>query len=570
MKRLLSSPAKIFLTITVVLTASIYMLCDFYLNTLGRELMLNWAKTESAAIQEGNLLTAVTKSQPYMMASNYVQGIQLIKKDDLNSPAIITFGERFEIAPAELSNMPEQIFIQRVGFLHSRAYLKVPGANEFVMVLDLNSRILDSVFFSSVSILVLILIGIISALRHIERQEASCRERLLKLAIHDLVANDQQSEILAGEFPEFAKWWILKKNEIQDIQRLAAEAHSKIILGETASRLVHDIKGPLRNIQILVKRMTGLDAKAQDHLYGSIQKISAITRDFSNKTKRVLEGEVSRRLRTPVETIVEKVLAEKKSQHGQRVTFSFHSDLSPEVHWYVDPLELERSFANLIDNAVEASQIRGSVEVHLSKAGQSGLLTIRDSGCGVSEAESSKIGIKGFTQKVDGSGLGVFYAKKMTEDAGGRFDFDSTAGAGTTVSICFPIAVSELEAIDLSQILDSPRIVIVDDSEFVLEATKSRLLSLVRVDRPSPPIVLLKSPDEFRTWKSSIGDDNSFYSLIDYHYEGTRETGANLIESEKLMGRSFIYTSAPDDPLVIQQALRLGVPVIAKDGVLIG
>ncbi len=570
MNKVFSSPAKVFLAITLVLSGSIYLLCDFYLNSLGRELMLNWIKTESLSIQEGNLLTSVTKSQPYLMASTYIQGIQLVKTDGDDKYPMIRFGKKFEINSNDYINSKNDPVVRRVGFLHSQVILKIPGANNFVLGVDLSSNVLNSVFFGSVSLLILILIGIVSALRQIEQQESVRREKLLKLAIHDLVANDQQSEILSGEFPEFSKLWTSKRNEILGAQRLTIESQSKILLGETASRLVHDIKGPLRNIQILTRRMTGLDQKNQEHLSGSIQKISALTSDFSSRTRSILQDESARRAVAPVSLSVTKVIAEKESQYGTRALFSYKADVeSAATHWYVDPLELDRSIANLIDNAVDASPIGGRIEIFLSSQNGVGTLEITDFGSGIDEAESDKVGLKGFTQKKEGTGLGVFYAKKMAEECGGKFHFTSSVNQGTTVSISLPIASTRPEC-DLFDILENPVIVFVDDSDVMLDQIKTRIQSLRDSKSVGPEIILLRSPEEFRLWRKTRTSNTPFFSVIDFHFEGISETGASLIESERLCGSSALFTSAPDDTKVLEEIRRLSVPLISKDQFLIG
>jgi len=566
MNRATFSPKNVFLIIVMILSTAIYILCDFYLNSLGKELMTNWSKTEATAVQEGNLLTSVAKSQPYLMASNYVQGIQLLSIDESGKASqMITFGDPFTFNVKSIAS--SEPIVDRTGFLHSQVYMEIPGKRNFLLVFDMGSSALNTLFFGSVSILVLVLIGIISSLRQQEQLASLRRERLLKLAVSDLIANEQESETLNGEFPELAKWWTSTKNQIVRFQSLASESRTKISLGDSASRLVHDIKGPLRNIQILTKRMSGLDDKNLEHLNSSIQKIATLTSKFSERTRENLLSESTRRTSVLVVPLLQNVVGEKESQYLSKITFQLEVDEdSKELGWYIDPLELERSVANLIDNAAEASRSNGTVRLELQKSGANLILTISDSGCGISNQDKDKIGQKGFSRKQYGTGLGVYFAKRLVEEVGGRFHVDSKIDVGTTVTISIPYVKEEATETTINKFLAAKTIVVVDDSEVVLEAIRLRIDNLRQSGTGLPQtFIFIKSPAEFRSWVRDGSASEEFFALVDYHFDGIPETGADLIKSENLTTKSVIFTSASDDHRVKSDAESLGVQVISKD-----
>ena len=123
-------PVQIFLVAVVISMTGIYWLCDYYLNSVGHELMLNWVRTESALIQSGNLLTSSTKNQRFLLSSDYVRAVKLVKIDKDQIRERLHFGDPFSFEAIDIPEMNQEVVIKRVGFLHSRAFYKIPGRDE--------------------------------------------------------------------------------------------------------------------------------------------------------------------------------------------------------------------------------------------------------------------------------------------------------------------------------------------------------------------------------------------------------------------------------------------------------
>lgn len=116
--------------------------------------------------------------------------------------------------------------------------------------------------------------------------------------------------------------------------------------------------------------------------------------------------------------------------------------VDPEVRALVaDPAQLERAFANLIENAIKHS---GGRRVLVRSRETGGRLVVRvvDRGPGVPEHERDQIfepfyrrrGAKG-----QGFGLGLAIAKGFVEANGGEIEAESVPGQGTTFVVTFPL-----------------------------------------------------------------------------------------------------------------------------------
>ena len=555
--------------ILVILSAAIYLLCNYYLHSLGRELMMNWARSEATAIQEGNLLTSVTKAQPYLMSSDYVNGVSLLKTGTAGVSSEISFGKQFEVSEAEFIDLSDRPAIHEVGFLHSQALYRIPGRSDLVMVFNLKSKLLDFVFFGSVAFLTSVLVGLIFLLRWIESREVKKREKLLKLALSDLVFKDAASETLDQEFPEVSSWWRKKKDELMAANRAAIENQSKILLGEMASRLAHDITGSVRNIEILTRRMTGLDEINLNHLKSSIKKISDLASGVSAMTKESMAAEVSQKRNVDVSEILARVVDEKVHVFGdvRGLNFQFLS-VDTQLLCYVDPLELERSVGNLITNAAEACARGGFVHVEARKTGSKKLeILITDSGVGISDRNLQKIGMKGFTEGKGrrGTGLGVYCAKKMFEEGGGTFSIRSELGIGTSVRIVLPLINESAVLENGLTIKRGSTIAVLDDSEVVRGAMALKFKSQLEDPNNELKLVCFSTADAFKEWISVPSNRSVAFPLIDFFLEDQFENGLEVIEASSIEDRAILVTSAPSDNKVREHANRLGVPILGKE-----
>lgn len=102
-------------------------------------------------------------------------------------------------------------------------------------------------------------------------------------------------------------------------------------------------------------------------------------------------------------------------------------------------------FSNLIDNAVYYTP-KGSITISFIKKGKSVIVEIKDTGIGISKEESAKLFEK-FSRssrskllRPDGSGLGLFIARKIVINCGGKIWFHSDGqGTGTSFFVELPI-----------------------------------------------------------------------------------------------------------------------------------
>jgi Na+/proline symporter/signal transduction histidine kinase len=106
------------------------------------------------------------------------------------------------------------------------------------------------------------------------------------------------------------------------------------------------------------------------------------------------------------------------------------------------PNELNQVWINLIHNALQAMDHRGVLTICSKFSGGEVVVSVGDSGCGISEAIMERIFEPFFTTKPigEGSGLGLDIVKKIVEKHRGRIEVQSEVGVGTTFTVYLPVA----------------------------------------------------------------------------------------------------------------------------------
>lgn len=114
----------------------------------------------------------------------------------------------------------------------------------------------------------------------------------------------------------------------------------------------------------------------------------------------------------------------------------------PPIWCYFD--ELNQVWTNLIHNALQAMDNRGTLKIAAKTAANQVVVAITDSGSGIPPSAQGKIFQPFFTTKApgEGSGLGLDIARRIIEKHQGNIQFTSIPGE-TTFTVTLPIELSE-------------------------------------------------------------------------------------------------------------------------------
>jgi two-component system nitrogen regulation sensor histidine kinase NtrY len=106
----------------------------------------------------------------------------------------------------------------------------------------------------------------------------------------------------------------------------------------------------------------------------------------------------------------------------------------------VDPEQIRRVMINLVDNAIEALERRGTIEIETQDDPSNSLVRIivADDGPGIPASERDKLFLPYYSTKRRGSGLGLAIVRRIVAEHGGSIDVTDNVPRGTRFAIELP------------------------------------------------------------------------------------------------------------------------------------
>ena len=114
-----------------------------------------------------------------------------------------------------------------------------------------------------------------------------------------------------------------------------------------------------------------------------------------------------------------------------------------------DSDQMHQVILNLLLNAVQAIESAGTVRVVLAARKDNALISVTDSGRGISPEHLPFIFRPFYTTKGNGTGLGLSLARRIVEDHRGKIEVESEIGRGTEFLITLPIHQPEQQSENL-------------------------------------------------------------------------------------------------------------------------
>ncbi|MDM8558740.1 ATP-binding protein [Candidatus Parabeggiatoa sp. HSG14] len=197
-----------------------------------------------------------------------------------------------------------------------------------------------------------------------------------------------------------------------------------------------------------------LENTQRDLIFEIAYKISTLsknTKNISNAVERAAKVSFSLKTFAKYEQSGEKKMSHLQEGIETVITFYYNQmkngikliktyDEIAQISCYPD--ELNQVWTNILHNALQAMDYKGTLIVTISQQDNYAVVAITDSGHGISPEIQEKIFTPFFTTKAagEGSGLGLDIVKKITEKHEGKIEVESEIGKGTTFSVLLPIA----------------------------------------------------------------------------------------------------------------------------------
>lgn len=223
------------------------------------------------------------------------------------------------------------------------------------------------------------------------------------------------------------------ETELSRQDRLAA-------LGKVVAGVAHEIRNPLNSMRLTLELLVRRARKG----VASPEEVEAAIREIDRLDlilRRLLAfGRPSLEDRAPQELIpvIEGAMRMVQEQgQSRRVTLSLlNSDHSPIVA-DIDATQIQQVLINLLLNAIESSPPESTVRIAACDTEQAVQVLVEDTGPGVPQEIAPHIFDAFFTNRPDGTGLGLSVSREIAVNHGGNLELEET-GSGARFRLTLP------------------------------------------------------------------------------------------------------------------------------------
>lgn len=260
------------------------------------------------------------------------------------------------------------------------------------------------------------------------------------------LTTDRRDEI--GELTMSFNFMVQKLREERALEEKLREAEHLSGIAQLARGIAHEIRNPLNFINLSIDHLhekypprENPEKKAFDSLVMSIkheiQRLNKLVGDFLDYGKPLrLSLQV-----TDLNTLLNEVIAlvqAKADKDGIKIFYQ--PGHIPSL--LLDPELIKTCIFNVILNAFQSMPSGGDFTVATTTENHKVQIVIQDTGAGVSKENLPKLFDPFFSTKSTGLGLGLAMTKRVVEEHGGKVDFLSTEGKGSTMTITLPLALN--------------------------------------------------------------------------------------------------------------------------------
>jgi two-component system NtrC family sensor kinase len=227
------------------------------------------------------------------------------------------------------------------------------------------------------------------------------------------------------------------------------EHHRKLSsIGRLAAGVAHEINNPMAIINEKAGLMKDLmafqpDIKYHEKFMVQIMGILKSVKRCRDITHRLLG--FAKRMDVQIETIDLNELIEEVLSFLEREALYKNIEIKLNLSETLSRIDSDRGqlqqvFLNIINNAMAAIDEGGVITITTSEENDETVLTsISDNGCGMSEETCRKIFEPFFTQKAQGTGLGLPITYGIINKLGGKIEVKSKVNEGSTFYIYLPV-----------------------------------------------------------------------------------------------------------------------------------
>lgn len=228
---------------------------------------------------------------------------------------------------------------------------------------------------------------------------------------------------------------IFKKSEqMTKIYNSLKDLENMKNLHESIFKITHEIKNP---IAVCKGYLDMFDVNNIEHskkyipiMKDEINRTLILLQDFLSLNKITIEKDI-----LDINLLLEDVIDNFRLLLKEKNITLKYKDMDDEMFIEGDYNRLIQVFINIVKNSIEAIGKNGAIKIEVNQTDNEIEIRVHDNGEGIDKSDMEKLKKPFFTTKQNGTGLGVALSNEIIEAHGGKLEYESTIGKGTTTIV---------------------------------------------------------------------------------------------------------------------------------------
>ena len=254
--------------------------------------------------------------------------------------------------------------------------------------------------------------------------------------------------VRVSEEHRMSEWCKLTRNFNQMVNELSG---IETLRNDFIANVSHEFKTPLAAIEGYATLLRNKDITAEEYdeytrmiieAAGQLSTLSGNILKITKLENQQIIGELDHFILD--EQIRQAILLLEKQWSEKDMQLDINLD---PVKYYGSEELLMQVWLNILGNAIKFTEQGGIIAVHLHQTSEKVIISVSDSGCGMTEDTMKHIYEKfhqgDHTRSMNGNGLGLTLAKRIIDMCHGSIQVTSTLGQGSCFTVSLPISTAD-------------------------------------------------------------------------------------------------------------------------------
>ena len=231
------------------------------------------------------------------------------------------------------------------------------------------------------------------------------------------------------------------------LEKQVRQTEKMATLGEMAASIAHELRNPLAAISVAAEVLDSSgDIKSHNQGLMNIitrecNRLQSNITDFLSFSKPIQPE----REFVPLQPLVKEIIQILKYSHDWPDKCKEIIEIPEKFDCWADPQQMHKLLLNILHNScIALKNMEGEIriiakEIEDETGAERTVMTISDTGRGISDLIIDKIYEPFFTTRENGTGLGLSIAKQIVDTHDGEINITSTENKGTTAELWLPL-----------------------------------------------------------------------------------------------------------------------------------